>query len=396
MPFATPFYERTKPLCISHKWKEWAGFYAVCTFETPHDREYFAFRHSCGLIDVSPLFKYDIKGPDAAKFLSAMMTRSVDKLKQGQVIYTPWCTDQGKVVDDGTITRMGEDFFRVTAALPNYSWFTRHAGPFNITIEDTSEKIGALSLQGPTSRATLANATQASLDDLKFFQSRAAKISGADVWISRTGYTGDLGYEVWCNPSDANKVWDGIMAGGKNHGIQPAGLDSMDITRIEAGFVLNGVDYYSAPLCHIERRKSTPFELNLGWAVQTDRAPFMGQEALIAEKATGPSKHFVGIEINWDQFEGKFAKWGLPPEVPSHAWRTAVPLYNISGNFIGQATSGTWSPLLKKYIALATVDAGYHTEGTRIQFEITVEYRRELVEATVQKIPFFNPERKRS
>ena len=396
MPIGTPFHPRTVAHCTSLRWKEWAGFYAVCSFDIPADREYFAFRNQCGLIDVSPLFKYDVTGKEAGIFLSSLMTRKVHGLKQGQVIYTPWCDDLGKVIDDGTITRMGEDDFRVTAALPNFSWLHRQLGSFQATIKDVSGEIAALSLQGPTSRISLATALNESLDDLKFFASRWGKIAGAPVYVSRTGYTGDLGYEIWMAPDDAIKVWDALLAAGDIHGLIPAALDAMDMTRIEAGFVLNGIDYYSAPLCHIERRKSSPYELNLGWAVQLDREPFLGQESLRAEKAKGSAKAFVGLDIDWNDFEAKFERYGLPPEVPSHAWRTAVPLYSTSGAHIGQATSGTWSPILKKNLALATVDAAHAAEGSEIRFEMTVEYQREQVKATVTKLPFFNPERKRS
>lgn len=396
MPFPTPFFDRTAPLCKSMRWKEWAGFYAVCAFDIPADREYFAFRHQCGLIDVSPLFKYDLRGPDAGALLDSILTRPVSTLKPGQIVYTPWCDDQGKVVDDGTVTRMGEDHFRLTAAIPNFSWLSRQVGSFRATVEDVSQAIAALSLQGPTSRLALSAALGENIEGLKFFFSKAASIDGVPVTVSRTGYTGDLGYEIWCAPDQALKVWDGLIHGGATYGLLPAALDAMDMTRIEAGFVLNGIDYTSAPHCPIEQRKSSPFELNLGWAVKLDRAPFLGQGALAKEKTLGSAKSFVGLEIGWDEFEAQFARYGLPPEVPAHAWRTAVPIYSDGGHYIGQATSGTWSPLLKKNLALATVDSVYAAEGTTVKFEITVEYQRQTVAAVVTKLPFYNPERKRS
>jgi len=396
MPIPTPFHPRTSALCTSLHYKEWAGYYAVCSYEIDHDKEYFAFRHAAGMIDVTPLYKFDVHGPDAAAFLSRLMVRNVAKLKPGQVAYLCWCDDDGKVIDDGTVARLEESYFRVTSAEPAMHWFIRHTRGYDVTIEDTSEKIAALSIQGPNSRSVVDNACNGGAADLPFFFLAHTKIAGADAVVTRTSYTGDLGYEIWVKNEDAVGLWDAMMEAGRPYGLQPAGLDAMDVTRVEAGFVLNGIDYFSALHSMIEPRKSSPFELSLGWTVQLKRGPFIGRDALRAEKKTGPPRVFVGLDVDWDEHEALFRRHGLPPEIPSGGWRDGRPVYDLDGGFVGQATSGAWSPLLKKNLALATVRADQGEIGTKLRFEVTVEYERRTVTATVVKKPFFDPERKRA
>lgn len=396
MSIATPFHPRTSALCTSLLWKDWAGYHAVRSYDTTHDREYFAFRHAAGMIDVTPLYKYDVHGPDAAAFLSRVMVRNVAKLKQHQVAYLCWCDDEGKVIDDGTVSRLDETYFRVTSAEPALHWFVRHARGYDVTIEDTSRRMAALSIQGPNARDVVAAACGGDTAGLRFFRLTKTRMDGAEVVVSRTGYTGDLGYEVWSSSEDALTVWDAIVAAGRPYGLQPAGLDAMDVTRVEAGFILNGVDYFSALHCMIEPRKSTPYELALGWTVHLKRDAFIGRESLVREKQSGPRRAFVGLDIDWDEHEALFRRHGLPPEVHPGAWRAAVPVYDRGGSFIGQATSGAWSPILKKNLALATVRAEFSEPGTEVRFEVTVEYERRTVRATVVPKPFFDPERKRA
>jgi len=396
MPVKTPFYEKMAPLCISHRWKEWAGYLAVNSFSTSHELEYNALRHAAGLIDVSPLFKYDVSGPEAAQFLSYLTVKDIHYLQIGQVTYLVWCDDDGKIIDDGTVTRLGESLFRVTSAEPSYSWFTRRAKKFQVIMTDVSEEICALSLQGPTSRDILKNHLGPPIERLKFFRMLEGKIGRVPVMITRTGYTGDLGYEIWASRQDAESLWDELISSGRGHGLEPAGLDAMDICRIEAGFILNGVDYFSAHHCLTEDRKSSPFELGLGWTIQLDREPFVGQEALRREKKVGSSWNWVGLEIDWDSLEQLYTQRGLPPGLSSQAWRGGIPVYHPNRQQVGYATSGTWSPILKKNLALAHIQYPHHRLGSRLEFEITVEYERLTVPATVVKPPFFNPNRKRA
>jgi aminomethyltransferase len=396
MPLETPFHPRTAAACRGMRWKNWAGYHAVCAYDTYPEREYFAFRHTAGLLDVTPLFKYDIGGPDAAAFLSYVMVRDIRKLKVGQVTYSCWCDDEGKLLDDGTVWRLDDARFRVTSAEPNFAWLQRHTRGFRVTIDDTTARIAALSLQGPKARAILADIAGAEVALLKFFRLLPVKIGGFHATVTRTGYTGDLGYEIWVANENALALWDALLEAGTPHGLIPAGLDALDMTRIEAGFILNGVDYFPAHHCLIDERKSTPYETALGWTVQLERDPFVGQQALAVEAQRGPARQFVGLEIDWEEMEGLFAEHRLPPEVPAAAWRTAIPVYDPRGRHIGQATSGSWSPILKKNLALATVKGPFGKVGEELKIEVTVEYVRHKVKATVREKPFFDPPRKRA
>jgi aminomethyltransferase len=398
MPVPSPFHERTAPLCTSYRWKDWSGYAAVCSYDTTHDREYFAFRESAGLLDVSPLFKYEVYGPDAAALLSRMMVRDVSKLKVGRVGYSCWCDDAGKVIDDGTVTRLDEDYYRVTAADPTLYWLQAVGRGMRVTLEDSSSRLAALALQGPRSRDVLRAASDADIDALKFFGATRAKIVGLDGWITRTGYTGDLGYEVWVERADAVRLWDGLMDAGRAHGITPAGLDALDVSRIEAGFILLGVDYFSAPKVVLEARKSTPAEIGLDWLVDFDRPRFplfVGREALQREKAKGSPWALVGLEVSWEALEKLYESFSLPPNLPATARRDGLPVYDDEGEQVGKVTSHTWSPILKKYIALTSVLADHARPGTVLQMEHTVEFERRKVPATVVKTPFYDPERKR-
>jgi len=398
MPIQTPFFPRTSSLCHSMKWKDWAGYYAVCSYDILHDPEYYAFRNSAGLLDVSPLFKYRVKGSGAAAFLSRIMVRNINKLEVGRVSYCCWCDDDGKVIDDGTVMRRSETEFFVTSADPNYSWFFRFLRGYDVELEDISDQIAGLALQGPTSRDILKQVCDADLDALKFFSTRKAKADGYDVYVSRTGYTGDLGYEIWVENEHALKLWDAIMKAGKNYDIRPAGLDALDVTRVEAGLILKDVDYFNSLHALTAERMSSPYELSLGWTVDLNRDPFSGQAALQAEKAQGSKWAIVGLDIDWPQLEELYYKRGLPPVVGSHAWRSSVPIYTgmDKKTQAGYATSGTWSPILKKNIALATIEKKYDQLGSELQFEVTVEHKRYTVSAIVSKSQFYNPEHKTS
>jgi len=396
MPIPTPFFPRIEPLCTSRLYKDWAGYHAVRSYRTHHEAEYYAFRHAAGMIDVTPLFKYDVRGPDSVRLLARLMARNVARLKQGQVYYLCWCDDDGKVIDDGTVSRIEDTHYRVTSADPALHWFVRHARGFDVRVDDVTASIAALSVQGPYARDVVDHATGGAVSALKFFHLTRARIGATDVIVTRTGYTGDLGFEIWVANDGAIGVWDAVMESGRPYGLLPCGLDAMDVTRIEAGFILNGVDYFSALHAMIDTRKASPYELGLGWAVQLKRASFIGRDALRREKAGGSARTFVGLEYDWDETEALFREHGLPPDVPSGAWRDGRPVYDPSGRFIGQATSGAWSPVLKRSLALATVNSRFGAEGTRVRIEVTVEYERRTVTATVVRRPFFDPERKRA
>jgi aminomethyltransferase len=391
----TPFHPRTSALCASHAWRRWAGHIAASSYELLHDREYHAIRSSAALLDVSPLHKYMVTGPDAARLLDRIVTRDVVKMKVGQVAYTPWCDTAGKVIDDGTISRLGEHVFRMTSADPNLRWLNENAVGLDVKIEDVSDSTAALALQGPNSRVILERAAETDLSKLKYFRLTQATIRGVAVTITRTGYTGDLGYEIWVDAKQALPLWDAIIGAGTPYGITPTGLLALDMARIEAGLILIDVDYISTRKALIEQQKSSPFEINLAWTVNLEKDFFVGRDALAVEAARGPTWQFVGIEVDWDSLEELYAEVGLPPRLPTVAWRTSVPVY-VDGAQVGYATSGSWSPLLKKYIALAHVESRHAKQGTDVTMEVTVEHHRKRARAKVVQLPFFNPERKRA
>jgi len=395
MPIGSAFHDRTLPLCESLNYREWAGYYAVSAYETHHEHEYNAIRNAAALIDVSPLFKYVITGRDATRLVDRLITRDATKLAIGQVVYTPWCDDEGKVIDDGTVSRLGEQRYRWTAADPSLRWFTQNAAGFDVSIEDISESVAALAVQGPTSAALLQRVADAEIGSLKYFRVTSGSIAGVPVDISRTGYTGDLGYEVWMPWELATRVWDALMAVGAPFDLRPAGMLALDVARIEAGLLLIEVDFFGSRKALIPSQKYSPFEMGLGRLVQLEKSPFVGQAALRREQRAGAARRIVGVEIDWRAVESLYEAIQLPPQVPATASRVAVPVYS-SGTQIGKATSTTWSPVLKKMVALATVESGSAEPGTRLEVEVTVEAVRHRVAATVTPTPFFNPPRKTS
>jgi aminomethyltransferase len=391
----TPFHPRTAALCQSHAWRRWAGYVVASVYDLNHEREYHAIRSSAALFDISPLYKYSVTGPHAARLLDRVATRDVARAKVGQVLYTCFCDHAGKVLDDGTIARLGEHAFRMTSAEPNLRWLEDNATGLDVAIEDVSDKIAALALQGPSSRAILQGVVATDLAALKYFGIVATTLAGIEVTISRTGYTGDLGYEIWADTRDALGLWDRVIKAGAPYGVVPAGMLALDVARIEAGLMLLDVDYVSARKALTPRQTSSPYELDLAWTVSVDKGAFVGKEALAREKTTAPAWRFVGIEVDWDSLEALYLEAGLAPQLPSTAWRTSVQIY-AGDEQAGYATSGGWSPLLKKYIALAHLRAEYADIGREIEIEVTVEHQRKRARARVVKKPFFNPERKRA
>jgi aminomethyltransferase len=394
MPIGTAFHERTFALCESLNYREWSGYYAVSAYEAHHEHEYNAIRNAAALIDISPLFKYRLTGKDATRLVDRIITRDMRKVSVGQVIYTPWCDERGKVIDDGTVSRLEENTYRWTAADPSLRWFTQNAVGLDVKIEDISETVAALALQGPTSGRLLKSLAQnAAIENLKYFRVTTGTIAGVPVEISRTGYTGDLGYEIWVTSDQALKVWDALMQAGPAFDIHPAGMLALDVARIEAGLLLIDIDFNSSKKSLIEEQKYSPFEMGLGRLVNTDKNRFVGQKALIEERKRGHAREIIGLEIDWTEVEKLYEDVGLPPSVSPIASRVAVPVYK-DGTQVGKATSSTWSPTLKKMIALATVKRAVAKAGTKLQFEITVESVRHRVGAMVVKTPFFNPKRK--
>jgi aminomethyltransferase len=395
MPIGTAVHERTFALCESLNYREWSGYYAVSAYESHHEHEYNAIRNAAALIDVSPLYKYLVTGKDAPRLVDRLITRDVSKMAVGQVFYTPWCDEHGKVIDDGTVSRLADQTFRWTAADPSLRWFSQNAHGLDVRIEDISEQVAALALQGPTSARLLRAVAKADIDRLKYFRVTGGSIAGVPVDISRTGYTGDLGYEIWMAADRAVEVWDVLMEGGRPFDIKPAGMLALDVARIEAGLLLIEVDFFSSRKAMIASQMYTPLEMGLGRLVNLDKGRFIGQRALRDEQSRGPARQVVGLAIDWNEVERLYDAVGLAPAVAATASRVAVPVYRNSEQ-VGKATSTTWSPVLKRMIALATIDRPHFAEGTALQIEVTVEAVRHRVAAPVVRTPFFNPPRKTS
>ena len=391
----TPFHERTAMLCASHAWRRWAGYAVASSYEMSHEREYHAIRSSAALFDISPLYKYLVRGKDAVRLLDRIATRNVARAEAGQVMYTPWCDAAGRVLDDGTIARLDDESFRMTSADPNLSWLQDNTWGLEVTIDDASECIAALALQGPASRSILQQLADFDLARLRYFRMTAAKLRGIPVTISRTGYTGDLGFEIWLQAVHALALWDALIEAGAPYGIMPAGMLALDMARIEAGLMLIVVDYVPARKALIDSQASSPFELDLGWTVNLDKEHFVGKSALAEEARRRPQWRFVGLELDWGELERLYAQAGLAPRVPTAAWRASVPVY-VEGEQVGYATSGGWSPLLKKSIALAHLRSHWAAPGKWVEMEVTVEHRRKRAAARVVRKPFFDPERKRA
>jgi aminomethyltransferase len=397
MTVGTPLHERTAPLNRKQSWREWSGYLAASSYDYLHIHEYTGIRQAAVLIDVSPLYKYIVHGTEATRLIDRVSTRDATKIKHGQVIYTPWCDDHGKVIDDGTIARLDDDTFRWTSAEQHLRWFELNARGLDAQVEDVSEQLAAIAVQGPLSRDVLQQATGQDLTGLGYYRRQSAKVAHIPIDISRTGYTGDLGYELWVEATQATALWDRLIEVGRPYAIRPAGMLALDMARMEAGLILIEVDYTSASQALVPAQNYSPFEIGLGRLVNLEKeVDFVGKRALIAERdAGGPPRRLVGLEIDWPSIEANYEAQGLPIHVPAATWREMVPIY-ADGRQVGRATSGSWSPTLKKHIALASVEARYEPVGTPVSIEETVEGRHGRASATVVPVPFFDPERKRA
>jgi glycine cleavage system T protein (aminomethyltransferase) len=399
MSVGTAFHPVTAPLNRKQQWREWSGYFASSAYADAHDIEYNAIREAAALIDVSPLYKYVVGGPDARRLVDRVITRDATKLEPGRVIYTPWCDEHGKVIDDGTVHALDDGTFRWTAADPQLRWLRMNTAGLDVTIDDVTERTAAVALQGPHARAVLEAATRESFGDLRYFRRRASAIKvgrrKVAVDVSRTGYTGDLGYELWVDAGAAVALWDALWAAGQDHAIRPAGMLALDVVRLEAGLILLEVDYTSARHAMNPEQSYSPFEIGLGRLVSFEKADFVGRLALEREqRAGGPARRLVGLQLDWYGIEGLFSAQGLPPAISpvvDRSWRPVL----LGGRQVGHATSVGWSPILKQAIALASVPPSHEEPGSKLDVEWTVEGRRGRVGAVVMPLPFLDLERKR-
>jgi len=396
MTLGTAFHPRTFQLNQKLAWEDWSGYFAASVYADYHDIEYNAIREAVAAIDVSPLFKYVVSGPDAMRLVDRIITRNATKQKVDQVYYAVWCDDRGKVVDDGTITRLDETTYRWTAAEPSLRWLELMAQGLKVAVEDVTDSVAALAVQGPRSRALLEDVTGQDWKDVGYFRRRATTIAGIDVDVTRTGYTGDLGYELWVGADRAVDVWDALFDSGAAHGLRPAGTRALDVVRVEAGLILIDADYTGVRQAYSDEQEYSPFEIGLGRLVNFDKADFVGKTPLMAEQERGgPPRRLVGLTCDYDAIEDAFAAHGLPTTLLPETSSERVPLRR-GGRRVGCVTSATWSPILKQMIALASVDARHAEKGTRLDVEWTVLGYRHDVGATVVPLPFLDLPRKRS
>ena len=396
MSVGTAFHPRTSQLNTKMAWGEWSGYFAAAVYADFHDIEYNAIREQAALIDVSPLYKYLVTGPDAARLVDRVMTRDVAKLAVDRVFYTPWCNEDGKVIDDGTVARRGEHEFFWTSADPSYRWLALNAAELDVVIEDVSEEVAGVALQGPRSREVLEAATRRDWADVAYFGHRRSEIGGVDVHVTRTGYTGDLGYEVWVPAEAAVEVWDALWEAGGPHGIRPAGIRALDVSRVEAGLILIEADYTSARHAISQEQTYSPFEIGLGRLVDFGKASFVGRHALeIEQRGGGPARRLAGLELDWGGIEALHARHDLPPAVSPLVNRDAVPVY-AGGRRVGRATSITWGPTIKKMVGFGSLPPTLSAPGSRVFVEWSVEGERHQVAARVAELPFLELERKRS
>lgn len=394
----TPFHERTAALNQSGLWSHWSGRLAPEKYQLSEKAEYVSLRNAAGIADVSPLYKYRFSGPGAERFLAGVLARDPRTLRPGDAHYALWCDDRGFLVEDGVLLRHAADEFILTAAEPNLAYFADLAGPRDeVRIEDVSDDWAVLAVQGPRSRGILA-ALDEQIGRLGYYAHGRAEMAGRPVSVSRTGYTGDLGYEVWCRAGDALGVWDAVWAAARGNGVVPFGLQALYMARIEAGLLLLDVDFASSRFAWTDADRATPIELGLGWALRdaptTDRA-FIGRDAIRRELATGSSRfRTTGIVVDHADWNRHHEAAGLMPVFDHTPAQEEQYLYDGAGQQIGYATSFMYSPVLQRHIGIARVPVALAAPGSRVYLEIPISHRYVHVAAATARLPHFNPQRK--
>jgi len=393
----TPFYERTGPLNETMLWEHWAGYLVAQKYQYSDTFEYYAIRNSVGLFDTSPLFKYRVSGPDATRFLGRVLARDIRTCPANHAQYTIWCDDKGWILEDGVVLHVSENEYLLTAAEPNLQYFRSLIGYDEVVVEDVSEEYGILALQGSHSLNVLSQLT-GDAKGLEYFDVTATEIAEKSVILSRTGYTGDLGYEVWVPGNSAVAVWDAIMEAGSGYNITPFGQKVLHMARIDAGLALIGIEFHSARHAWTDEQRSSPVELGFGWMfrrLKKDDRAFIGRQAIereIAEKSSRWS--MVGLEVDWQSYEDTYNNLGLIAPKDHTPVEVAMSLYDGNQEWAGHTTSFIYSTILKKHIAMAKVVPGHAAVGSQLSLELVINDRPRLVTARVVKMPFYNPERK--
>ncbi len=378
----SPFYARQKALDTVNEWHQWKGYTAANELYCA-DTEYFAIRNSTAVFDLTPMTKYRITGPDALAYLDRLVTRDMTRIAPGRVAYAVWCDDAGQVVDDGTIFHLREGEYRLCSQERHFGWLQAATIGFDVTVTHETDEVAALAVQGPTSYSVLSNLGLAGLAELKPFSLMQVRFKGTDLMVSRTGFTGDLGYELWLDPARAEALWDALFDAGKLHGIRAIGTNALEMARIEAGFIAVYHEFLPADETVRSGRSRSPFELGLGWLVDFTKPVFNGRRALAEEWRSG---------YTW-----RLAKLDIEGNKPAHHSYVFAKEARNRGN-IGFVTSAMWSPVCKKNIALATVRTPYGKPGETVWVEIfyqrEMHWNREMARATVVDKPFWFPARR--
>jgi aminomethyltransferase len=395
----TPFHPRTEALNTTGLWQHWSGHLAATRYQASDKFEYFAVRNAAGVFDTSPLYKYRIAGRDAERFLSGVLARDIRTCPPGHAHYTTWLDERGFVLEDGVIQHRLPDEYLLTSAEPNYAWFADRIGRLAVTLEEVSLDIGALAVQGPRSRDLLARLVP-SVSVIPFFGITAGTIAGRPVTVSRTGYTGDLGYEVWVEAGDALPVWDALWDAFDGHGVLPYGMAALYMLRIEAGLLLLAADFDSSRFAFNDAHRSTPLELGWAWMFSglrdDDGRPFIGRQALLREMADKASRwKMVGLVVDWEDYDRVYTAAGLiPPKDHQPVQHEDWMVYDDERQRVGYASSFMYSPILQRHIALARVRPDLAKAGTRVSLEFTVDHHYQQVAAHVARLPLYNPQRK--
>jgi aminomethyltransferase len=394
----TPFHERTAVLNQTQLWSHWSNFLVADRYQLSDKAEYFAVRTAAGVFDTSPLYKYRITGRDAEAYLAGVLARDIRACPAGQAQYTCWLDERGFVVEDGVILHLRRDEYLLTSAEPNFAWFADRMGRRDVQIEEASDEIGALALQGPRSRELLAKLVPR-VERLPYFGVDSGEIGGAEVTVSRTGYSGDLGYEIWAAAADALRVWDALWEGVQGYGVQPFGLDALQMLRIEAGLLLLDADFDSSRYAWNDAHRSTPLELGWGWMfrdLRRDDRAFIGRRALERELAEKTSRWAMrGLVVDWQDYDRVYDDAGLvPPKDHTPVIEDWMVYDDVHQRQVGYATSFMYSPVLQRHIAIARVRPDVAEPGTRVRLEFTVDHHYEQVAAHVARLPLYAPERK--
>jgi aminomethyltransferase len=397
MIHTTPFHERTSALNETGLWQHWSGHLVVTRYQSSDKFEYFAVRNSAGIFDTSPLFKYRIAGRDAERFLEGMLARDIRTCPPGHAHYTTWLDERGFVLEDGVVQHRAKGEFLLTAAEPNFAWFADRVGRLDVTVEEVSLDIGALAVQGPRSR-DLVSRLVPEATDLPFFGITTGTVGGRPVHVSRTGYTGDLGYEIWVETRDALAVWDTLWDAADGWGILPYGMGALYMLRIEAGLLLLGADFSSSRFAFNDAHRSTPLELGWAWmfkGLEDDDRAFIGRRALERERADKSSRwRMVGLVVDWQDYDRVYTESGLIPPKDHRPVHEDWMVYDADRSRVGYATSIMYSPVLQQHIALARVRPDLAKPGTRVFLEFTVDHRYQQVAAHTARLPLYNPPRK--